>query len=139
MKYNSHYVPRFILRNFGNKINVYDRTSGTVGCQEFIDDSYMSYGMYPEDVEVLLSERIEVEASEILSRLMKYDTVLTSRDELILRRFAFVSYLRSVRPEVISSEEERNDLLRHVLNTTDFYPAPSQSTDSTFLASAGRI
>ena len=120
MCYNNHYVPQFILRNFGIKINVFDCLSRSINCQEEIQQSYVSYGMYPDEVERLLSEKIETLVAPILSRICAGFTDLSFTEEMLIKKFAFTGYLRSTRKELRNNDADRVELLLQVLRSDSF-------------------
>ena len=120
MCYNNHYVPQFILRNFGIKINVFDCLSRSINCQEEIQQSYVSYGMYPDEVERLLSEKIETLVAPILSRICAGFTNLSFTEEMLIKKFAFTGYLRSTRKELRNNDADRVELLLQVLRSDSF-------------------
>ncbi|WP_400218947.1 DUF4238 domain-containing protein [Methanomethylophilus alvi] len=94
---NSHYVPRFILKNFGSSVNMYRRSDGTYRKDCPIESAYSKVGYYNEYTEKYLNERAEAEFSSILDKIVHADgdISLSVEQELKLKRFVMITLLRS--------------------------------------------
>ena len=51
MTRNNHYVPQFILRRYGNKINKYNIVNGNYVCNGSLKNSFSKKYIYPDELE----------------------------------------------------------------------------------------
>ena len=52
---NNHYVPQFLLKRFGEKINVYDVKSAVLTIRKRLDKVFCSNGLYEDELEHLFN------------------------------------------------------------------------------------
>lgn len=93
---NNHYVPQFILRRFGDKINRYNIETGEVRIKRSLTNSFSSKKIYPEWLEHMFSSLEARVAHLIDNKILKTnDTVTLSREEnWLLKKFFAIATLR---------------------------------------------
>ena len=95
---NSHFVPQFIQRWYGNNINVFN-----VKTQEYFPDRnpksiFSEIGLYPDELESKFNEKMECDASTLLARKIlsaKKKVDLTRKDVQLIKRFLMMGMLRT--------------------------------------------
>lgn len=95
---NSHFVPQFIQRWYGNNISVFN-----VKTQEYFPDRnpksvFSEIGLYPDDLETKFNEKMECDASTLLARKIltaKKTVNLTRKDIQLIKRFLLMGMIRT--------------------------------------------
>ena len=67
MRINCHYVPQFILKRFGKRISVYNLESNKMNAGLVSDQTFFISGLYSEDLEHALANRIETSVGKLLA------------------------------------------------------------------------
>ena len=107
---NSHYVPKFILKNFGEKISLYDISSGKLCENTKLDKAYSKEGFYSDAVEDKLNRKIESQFANIFNNKISKcnDKIILNRKELrLIKKFLLISVIRSVECEKFLQKEKR--------------------------------
>jgi len=107
---NSHYVPKFILKNFGEKISLYDISSGKLCENTKLDKAYSEEGFYSDAVEDKLNRKIESQFANIFNNKISKcnDKIILNRKELrLIKKFLLISVIRSVECEKFLQKEKR--------------------------------
>ncbi len=101
---NSHIqMPRFLLARFENKYHsffYYDVKKGFIGSKGHAKSMNTEYGYYPDEIEKLLSDEIEMPFSQVLKFIEFLDLekpffTMTSTDESNIKRFLASLIIRS--------------------------------------------
>lgn len=106
---NSHYVPRLVLRKFGEKLSLYNVKTGELKENIRLEQAYAKKGFYDEKIEQELNHNIESQFAGILSNLvLKCDNkiCLSRKNLLIIKKFLLISMLRSIESEEWSNREK---------------------------------
>lgn len=74
---NNHYVPQFIQRRFGDKINRYNVQTGKIKVKESILNAFSGKNIYPEWLEHMFSELEAKMATLIYKKILNADKVVT--------------------------------------------------------------
>lgn len=85
---NSHYVPRFILKNFSEKICTYNIKTGVLNESIKLERAFAEQGFYSDAIEDKLNYNIESSFSKLLkSTILDSDSVieLTRRELRLIR------------------------------------------------------
>lgn len=107
---NSHYVPKFILKNFGEKISLYDISSGKLCENTKLDKAYSEEGFYSHAVEDKLNRKIESQFANIFNNKISKcnDKIILNRKEIrLIKKFLLISVIRSVECEKFLQKEKR--------------------------------
>lgn len=107
---NSHYVPMLTLRRFGEKLSVFNVRTGEFFENKKIKKLFSKKGMYTEEVENKLNEKIESQFGNLLAnKIMICDKKIElSRDELrIIKKFLLVSVIRSLGSDEFMIKEKQ--------------------------------
>ncbi len=93
---NNHYVPQFIQRRFGNKINRYNVQTGEIKVKGSILNSFAGKNIYPEWLEHMFSDLEAKIARLIDKKILKADkqVTLTREENLLIKKFFTVAMLR---------------------------------------------
>lgn len=93
---NNHYVPQFILRRFGDKLNRYNVKTGEVKVKGSLINSFSGKNIYPEWLEHMLSDLESRIANLIDNKILNAnDTVtITRADNYLIKKFFAVAMLR---------------------------------------------
>ena len=75
---SNHYVPQFIQRRFGEKINVYDLKQATLLMQKRPDKVFCTYGLYENELEKLLSKHAESKVANLL-----FGKIIDAEDKIV--------------------------------------------------------
>ena len=94
---NCHYVPQFILRNFGRNISCFNVRNGDFLMNRNSKKIFSIGNLYPEEVEKKLSYNMEEEFSRLLkNKILEKDIISLTRNEVgIVKRFLVMSMLRT--------------------------------------------
>lgn len=95
---NNHYVPQFLLKRFGEKINVYDVKSAVLTMRKKPDKVFCLNGLYEDELESLFNSNAESKvANLLLNKILTEETeVALSREELLLlKKFFAIEQLRT--------------------------------------------
>lgn len=112
---NSHYVPRFILKNFSDKLCLYNVKTGELKENVKPDKAYAEKGFYSDEIEDKLNLKLELHFSQLLvHKILKSENAIElSRAELkLVKKFLLVSVIRSMGNEEFMKKEKwfYNDL-----------------------------
>ncbi len=107
---NSHYVPKFILKKFSDKLCLYNIKTGEFKENVKPDKAYCEKGFYDDDTEDKLNLRLESQFAKLLTeKILKCkDKIEFSREELLLvKKFLLISIIRSINSEAAMQKEKR--------------------------------
>lgn len=107
---NSHYIPRFILKKFANKLCLYNVKTGEFREHVKPDKAYCEKGFYDDDTEDKLNLQLESQFSKLLNeKILKCEEKIElSREELLLtKKFLLISIIRSIGSELMMQKEKR--------------------------------
>ena len=93
---NNHYVPQFILRRFGNKINRYNVKTGNLVIKGSTLNAFSDEKIYPEWLEKMFGSLESRIANLIDNKVLKADgeVVLTRADNILIKKFFTIATLR---------------------------------------------
>ena len=93
---NNHYVPQFILRRFGNKINRYNVKTGNLVIKGSTLNAFSDEKIYPEWLEKMFGNLESRIANLIDNKVLKADgeVVLTRADNILIKKFFTIATLR---------------------------------------------
>jgi len=100
---NNHYVPQFILRNFGDRINIFNIRTQGYSPNRNPKSIFCRKGIYSDKLESKLNNKLEVLTADLINKKIlntKGDITLTRKELLLLKRFFVIGMLRS--PDAIS-------------------------------------
>lgn len=106
---NSHYVPRFILKKFSDRLCIYNIITKEFKKNVKPEKAYATKGFYDDATEDNLNLKIESEFSKFLNdRILKCEsTIELSRKELrLIKKFLLISIMRSVGTEDFVQKEK---------------------------------
>ena len=93
---NNHYIPKFIMNHFGESISCYNVRTGDLLVGRSPASVFCEKGLYTDDVEKMLNERIEQKFSKKLWSLLEKDEIsLHRKDVWIIKRFLAIEALRT--------------------------------------------
>ena len=95
----SHYVPRFILKKFSDKLSLYNIHTGELAEDIKVDKAYSQKGFYDDDTEKNLNFKLESQFGNLLAnKLLKAEKIIElNRIELkLVKKFILISTLRSL-------------------------------------------
>ena len=110
MKINSHYVPRFTLRRFGDQICTYNIQTGKYRENIWLERAFCKRGFYSSEVEKQLNHQVESQFCKLFNdRIDKAEKTLElSREELrLIKKFLLISVLRSAGSEYFLQKERK--------------------------------
>ena len=99
---NNHYVPRLILRKFGDKLSLYNVKTGELKENIPPEHAYAIQGFYDNETEKNLNLKIESQFGGLLSNLIlkrENEISLSRANVLLIKKFLLVSMIRSVQAE----------------------------------------
>lgn len=64
---NNHYVPQFILRQFGERINVYNVKDGSLLSEQRTDRIFSERKIYPADLEQDIGYKLETPFAKLFN------------------------------------------------------------------------
>lgn len=96
---NNHYIPRFILRQFGKYLNVYNVKDGSLRIGECTDHVFAERKIYPADLEKDIGYKLESPFAKLFhNKLMSGKSgdkiVLTRKEVLLMKRFYLLETIR---------------------------------------------
>ncbi len=106
---NSHYVPKFILKRFSDKLCLYNIKTGEFVKNVKLDKAYCKKGFYDDNTEEKLNLRLESQFARLLNeKILKCkDKIELSREELLLiKKFLLISVIRSINCEELMQKEK---------------------------------
>lgn len=106
----SHYVPRFILKKFSDKLSLYNIHTGELAEDIKVDKAYSQKGFYDDDTEKNLNLKLESQFGNLLAnKLLKAENIIElNRTELrLIKKFILISTLRSLGNEPFLQKEKR--------------------------------
>ena len=107
---NSHYVPRFILKKFSDKLSLYNIHTGELTEDINVDKAYSQKGFYDDDTEKNLNLKLESQFGNLLAnKLLKAENKIElNRAELrLVKKFILISTLRSLGNEPFLQKEKQ--------------------------------
>ena len=107
---NSHYVPKFVLKNFGDKISIYDIKRGELREDVKLEKAYSQVGFYNDEIEDKLNRKIESQFANLFyNKISKCsDKIILNRKELrLVKKFLLISVIRSIESEQFLQKEKR--------------------------------
>lgn len=107
---NSHYVPRFILKNFSDKLCLYNVKTGELKENVKLEKAYAERGFYSDEIEDKLNLKLESQFSQLLLHkiLNSENSIELSRAELkLVKKFLLMSVIRSMGNEEFMQKEKR--------------------------------
>ena len=99
---NNHYVPRLILRKFGDKLSLYNVKTGELKENIPPEHAYAMQGFYDDETEKKLNLKIESQFGGLLSNLIlkrENEISLSRTNVLRIKKFLLVSMIRSIQAE----------------------------------------
>lgn len=93
---NNHFVPRLVLRRYGNKINYYNLKTNKLYMNKNIDNCFAQKNLYPLELELELG-KLESKFADLLNNriLNANDKIILSREELVLiKKFLLIEMFR---------------------------------------------
>lgn len=116
---NSHYVPRFILKNFSDRLCTYNVKTGELKENVKPGKAFVEKGFYSDEIEDKLNLKLESQFSQLLNNkiLNSEEIIELSRAEFkLVKKFLLASVIRSMGNEEFMQNEKRfYDIL------TDFF------------------
>jgi len=107
---NNHYVPCFILKNFGGgKLSFYDTKKKELFKNRNVHSSFCTNNIYSDKIEIELNHKIEAHFSILLNNkiLASTDTLTFNKSEInLIKKFLLISTLRTVEDEKLLSLEK---------------------------------
>ncbi len=93
---NNHYIPQFILRRFGSKINRYNVLTGKIICKGSTLNAFSEKKIYPEWLEKMLSDLESRIANLIDNKVLKVDdnVSITREENWLIKKYFTVATLR---------------------------------------------
>lgn len=107
---NSHYVPRFILKKFSDKLCLYNIKTGEFKENINPERAFVEEGFYSDKIEEKLNRKLEKQFAMLLSeKILKCDNEIElSRSELrLVKKFLLISVIRSMGNEQFLQKEKR--------------------------------
>lgn len=107
---NSHYVPRFILKKFSDKLCLYNIKTGEFKENINPERAFVEEGFYSDKIEDKLNRKLEKQFAMLLSeKILKCDNEIElSRSELrLVKKFLLISVIRSMGNEQFLQKEKR--------------------------------
>lgn len=93
---NNHYVPQFILRRFGTKINRYNVKTGEFKCKTSTINAFSDKDIYPEWLELLLGT-IESKIADLIDKKVltaSSNVTITRKENWLIKKFFAIETLR---------------------------------------------
>ena len=93
---NNHYVPQFILRRFGSKINRYNVETGEFKCKTSTINAFSDKDIYPEWLELLLGT-IESKIADLIDKKVlnaSSEVTITRKENWLIKKFFAIETLR---------------------------------------------
>ena len=90
---NNHYVPRLILRKFGDKLSLYNVKTGELKENIPPEHAYAMQGFYDNETEKKLNLKIESQFGGLLSNLIlkrENEISLSRANVLLIKKFLLV-------------------------------------------------
>lgn len=95
---NNHFVPQFILKRFGNRINVFNVRTQDYCPNRNPKSIFREIGLYPDELENKFNEKMERDASLILTEKIitaEKSITLTRKEVQLIKRFFLMGILRT--------------------------------------------
>ena len=105
----SHYVPRLILKRFGERICLYDIQDGTLKEDVNPNKAYIRENFYSDEVEDLLNRAVESQFANLFDHVLSRNNaeIRLKRTELrLVKKFLLVSIIRSMDAESFLQKEK---------------------------------
>ncbi len=136
---NNHFVPQFLLKKFGEKINTYDLDAGLLKMQQKPCKVFCGTSIYEEQLEKLLNTNAESKVANLLFNKIinaENEVVLDRWDLLLLKKFFVIEQLRSPdSKEYISRQRDyfKGKSIEHLRNIGYFPNASETLPDNEYL------
>ena len=99
---NNHYVPQFILKSFGNRIDVFNVKEQTLMLNRQPGTVFSFFAIYPPDLEREIGHKLEQPFSVLFHDKLEKgnpgDKVVLNREELFLMKRFFLLEMMRVKP-----------------------------------------
>ncbi len=105
----SHYVPKFILKNFGNKISTYNIKDNILPRDIKIERVFGEENFYSSDIEKKLTSKIESQFANVFNNKIvntENKVILTRKELKLIKKFLLVSIIRSLGSEEFMLKEK---------------------------------
>lgn len=96
---NNHYIPQFILREYGDRINVFNVKDQVLKTNQKTSNIFAGSRIYPQDLEQNIGYKLEAPFAKLFhEKLMKgvpgESVVLTRKEVLLMKRFFLLETMR---------------------------------------------
>lgn len=110
----NHYVPQFIIKQFGKKINVFNMSTGEIFNKRRTENFFYENNKWPDEIETQM-QKIESKASRILRYMSKGENVfLYINQEMELKRYFLMCSIRTFYPSEFVNK------LKNYANMSDY-------------------
>ncbi len=95
---NHHYVPRFILRNFNEKISIFKLKTKELIFNKNLRNVFQENDLYSEDIENMFNKVIENDVAIVLRNKILIDSKhieITRKELILLRKFLLLQMFRT--------------------------------------------
>ena len=115
---NNHYIPQFILRRFGTKINRYNIETGEIRVKGSIINAFSGKNIYPEWLEHKFADLESKIANLIDNKILNADKVVTiSRAEnMLIKKFFAAATLRVPDASIFSKKHLEDETFLSMVN-----------------------
>lgn len=113
---NSHFVPRLTLRQFGDKICLFNVKTGEYKENVQIEKSFFEENYYTNEIEKKLNMKIESQFGNLFSNKLKkgMKIELTQSQVNIIKKFLLISIIRCRNEEFIVQEKNFYDTIKNL-------------------------
>ena len=93
---NNHYIPQFILRRFGDKLNRYNIQTGDIKCKGSVLNAFAEKDIYPEWLEHRFCDLESKIANLIDKKILNIqdEVTITRAENWLIKKFFTVAMLR---------------------------------------------
>lgn len=116
---NMHFVPRFILKNFGEKIDIFNIKSNEFKEKVKLEKAFVEKNFYSNEIEEKLNKEVESSFAKLFNGKLKLEqkNIILSLSELqLIKKFLLISTLRAydVSESLINKERTFYDRKREI-------------------------
>ena len=116
---NTHFVPRFILKNFGEKIDIFNIKSNEFKEKVKLEKVFVEKNFYSNEIEEKLNKEVESSFAKLFNGKLKLEqkNIILSLSELqLIKKFLLISTLRAydVSESLINKERTFYDRKREI-------------------------
>ena len=136
----NHYVPQFILKRFGEKINVYNLKSTVLDMRKQPGKVFYVKGLYEDELETLFNRNAESKVHNLLFNKIldeENEVTLTRREILLIKKFLAIEQLRvpDTQSYIKHEREHFKGLSKDYLDKSDYHDnATSNLSDEEYLS-----